>query len=64
MLGESDIDSGDIEALEFSNLGSHQSLAGAIVEVQDKTGLRVIGGSNNNEKDEISSTKSRKRRQV
>ena len=63
MLGKSDPDSGDEEAPEFSNLGSCQLLTGAMVEVQDETGLIVIGGSSN-EEEKITSTKSQKRRLV
>ena len=36
--GESDKDSDDDEAPEFSNLGRHQLLAAATLEIQDKTG--------------------------
>ena len=63
MLGKCDPDSGDEEAPEFGNLGSSQLLTGAMVEVQDETGLRAIRGSNN-EEDQITSTKSRKSRRV
>ena len=57
VLGESDQDSSEKEAPKFNNLGSCQLLTGAMVEVQNDIGLRVIGGSNN-EADKIASTKS------
>ena len=63
VLGENDQDSGDKDALKFSNLGSCQLLTSSMVEVQDETGPRVIVGSNN-EEDKIASTISRKTWQV
>ena len=61
---ESDKDSGDEEALQFSNLGCRQLLAAANLEVHDETGRRVVGANNNNEVKEVVQIGSRKRRRM
>jgi len=62
--GESDKDSGDDEAPEFSNLGRHQLLAAATLEIQDETGRRIIGDTSSNKVEEAAQIKSRKRRRM
>ena len=62
--GESDKDSGDEEAPQFSNLGCRQLLAAATLEVHDETGRRVVGANNNNEVKEAVQIGSRKRRRM
>ena len=61
--GESDKDSGDNEAPEFSNLGRHQLLASTL-EIRDETGRKSIGNTNCNEVEEAVQNKSRKRRRM
>ena len=62
--GESDNDSGDEEAPQFSNLGCRQLLAAATLEVHNETGRRVVGANNNNEVKEAVQIGSRKRRRM
>ena len=62
--GESDKDSGDDEAPEFSNLERHQLLAAATLEIQDETGQKIIGNTNCNEVEEAVQNESRKRRRM
>ena len=61
--GESDkAFAGDDEAPEFSNLGCHQLLAAATLEIHDETGRKIIGNTNCNEVEEEMQNESHKRR--
>ena len=62
--GESDKDSGDDKAPKFSNLGRHQLLAAATLEIQDETGQKIIGNTNCNEVEEAVQNESRKRKRM
>ena len=59
----SDKDSGDDEAPEFSNFGRHQLLA-ATLKIQDETGRKIIADTNSNEVEEAVQNKSLQRRQT
>ena len=62
--GKSDKNFGDYKAPEFSNLGRHQLLVAATLEIQDEAGQKIIGNTKCNEVDEAVQNESHKRRRM